>query len=221
MNPEPAMRIWDISELIEPATAPFPGDTAFSQEWVMRQEAGGSCNVSTIRMSVHVGTHTDAPFHFDLAGPDIASVDLRIYMGRCRVVDVRGAGTPSLIPAAAITEAMLAGAERLLFRTRDVHDHRTWQPDFTALGPDAAKVLAMAGIKLVGIDTPSMDHADSQKLDGHHVLFEGGVAILENIDLSSVPVGDYELIALPLRIKNGDSSPVRAILRELPNPSPA
>ena len=73
-----------------------------------------------------------------------------------------------------------------------------------------------AGIRLVGIDTPSMDHADSKELAGHHTLFEGGVAILENLDLSGVPPGDYELIALPLRIVNGDSSPVRAILRELP-----
>jgi arylformamidase len=124
------MRIWDISEPIEPATAPFPGDTPFSQEWVLRQEQGGSCNVSTIRMSVHVGTHTDSPLHFDVAGPDIASVDLRRYLGRCRVVDVRGVGSPSLIPAAAITPAMLAGAERILFRTRERHDHRTWNQRF-------------------------------------------------------------------------------------------
>ncbi len=210
------MRIWDISEPIEPATAPFPGDTPFSQEWVLRQESGGSCNVSTIRMSVHVGTHTDAPLHFDLAGPDIASVDLRRYLGRCRVVDVRGIGGPSLIPAAAITPELLAGAERILFRTRERHDHTVWRPDFTAVGPEAAQVLAAAGILLVGIDTPSMDHSASKELDGHHVLYEGGVAILENLDLTNVPAGDYELIALPLRIRNGDSSPVRAILRELP-----
>lgn len=209
-------RIWDISEPIEPSTAPFPGDTAFSQEWVLRQENGASCNVSTIRMSVHVGTHTDAPLHFDLAGSDIAGVDLRLYLGRCRVVDVRGEGTPSLVPAAALTKAMLAGVERLLLRTRDRHDHRTWNGAFTALGPDAARVLVAAGVKLVGIDTPSIDHGDSKDLHGHHVLYEGGVAILENIDLSAVPAGDYELIALPLRIVDGDSSPVRAILRELP-----
>ena len=216
------MRIWDISEPIEPSTAPFPGDTAFSQEWVLRQERGGSCNVSTIRMSVHVGTHTDAPLHFDVAGPDIASVDLRRYMGRCRVVDVRGVGTPSLVSADALPPAVLSGAQRILLRTRDRHDHRAWDPEFTAVGPAAAKVLVAAGIQLVGIDTPSMDHADSKELDGHHVLYEGGVAILENIDLSAVPAGDYELIALPLRIVNGDSSPVRAILRELPGPhSPA
>ncbi len=216
---EPAMRIWDISEPIEPATAPFPGDTPFSQEWVVRQERGGSCNVSTIRMSVHVGTHTDAPLHFDLAGADIAAVDLRRYIGRCRVVDVRGTGQPPLIPAAALTPHLLAGAERLLFRTRDRHDHRTWEPGFTAVGPEAARVLAAAGVLLVGIDTPSMDHAASKELDGHHVLHAGGVAILENLDLTGVPPGDYELIALPLRIVGGDSSPVRAILRELPESS--
>jgi arylformamidase len=210
------LRIWDISEPIEPLTATFPGDTPFSQEWVLRQEQGGSCNVSTIRMSVHVGTHTDAPLHFDVAGPDIASVDLTRYLGRCRVVDVRGAGAPALIPAAALTPELLAGAERILFRTRTEHDHRTFDGAFTAVGPDAARALVAAGIRLVGIDTPSMDHADSKELDGHHVLYEGGVAILENIDLRSVPAGDYELIALPLRIVNGDSSPVRAILRELP-----
>jgi arylformamidase len=209
------MRLFDISEPIEPGSATFPGDTPFSQEWVARQERGASCNVSTIRMSVHVGTHTDAPLHFDVAGPDIASVQLDAYLGRCRVVEVRGEGSPSLIPASALTPEVLRGAERMLFRTRREHDHRVWDPAFTAVGPEAAKVLVAAGIKLVGIDTPSMDHAESKELDGHHLLYEGGVAILENIDLRAVPVGDYELIALPLKIVNGDSSPVRAVLREL------
>ena len=209
------MRLFDISEPIESSSATFPGDTPFSQEWVARQERGASCNVSTIRMSVHVGTHTDAPLHFDVAGPDIASVQLDAYLGRCRVVEVRGEGSPSLIPASALTPEVLRGAQRILFRTRSEHDHRLWDPAFTAVGPEAAKVLVAAGIKLVGIDTPSMDHADSKELDGHHLLYEGGVAILENIDLRAVPVGDYELIALPLKIVNGDSSPVRAVLREL------
>jgi len=210
------LRIWDISEPIEPSSATFPGDTPFSQEWVARQERGASCNVSTIRMSVHVGTHTDAPLHFDLAGRDIASVDLRAYLGRCRVVDVQPTGSPPVIPAAALTPQLLAGVERILFRTRQEHDHRRWDPAFPSLGPDAARVLAAAGIRLVGLDSPSIDHADCKHLHGHHALHRGGVAILENLDLRAVPAGDYELIALPLRITNGDSSPVRAILRELP-----
>lgn len=214
------MRYWDISEPLEPASATFPGDTPFTQEWVARQERGASCNVSTIRVSTHVGTHADAPLHYDVAGRDTASVPLDAYMGRCRVIDVRGEGSPSLVPASALPPAKLRGAERVLLRTGDDHDHRAWNQGFTALGPAAAKALADAGVVLVGIDTPSMDHADSKDLSGHHALHAGGVAILENLDLRGVPEGDYELIALPLRIVGGDSSPVRAILRELPPDRP-
>jgi arylformamidase len=214
------MRYWDISEPLEPASATFPGDTPFTQEWVARQERGASCNVSTIRVSTHVGTHTDAPLHYDVAGSDMASVPLHAYMGRCRVLDVRGEGAPSLVPASALPPAKLRGVERVLLRTSDAHDHRVWNHGFTALGPAAAKALADAGVVLVGIDTPSMDHADSKDLSGHQALYAGGVAILENLDLRGVPEGDYELIALPLRIVGGDSSPVRAILRELPPDRP-
>jgi arylformamidase len=215
------MRIWDISEPIEEATATFPGDTPFSREWVLRLERGDSCNVSTIRMSAHLGTHTDAPLHFDRAGADMASVDLRRYVGPCRVVSLRGEGRPPLIPAAALARLQLAGIERLLVRTRGGHDHRAFDGAFTAVGPDAAAALVAAGVLLVGIDTPSIDHATSKDLAGHHVLHRAGVAILENLDLSRVPDGDYELIALPLRIVGGDSSPVRAVLRELPPPTAA
>ena len=206
------MEIIDISEPISPATAVFPGDTPYSSEWVARIADGASCNVSTMRMSVHCGTHTDAPLHFDDRGPDIASVDLGPYVGPCRVVDVRGRGEPSLIPASALTEQM-RGVERVLFRTHDGHDHAAFDESFTALGPDAAAALARHHVRLVGIDTPSMDHATSKDLSGHRVLWRAGIAILENLDLSRVEPGDYELIALPLRIVGGDSSPVRAVLR--------
>jgi len=210
------MKIWDISEPIEPGTAVFPGDTPFSAEWVMRMEQGGSCNVSTIRMSVHLGTHTDAPLHFDSKGIDIAAVDLQRYIGRCRVLDVLGEGEPAMVPPAALAPQRLQGAERVLLRTRDRHDHRVFDGRFTAVGPEAARALVAAGVKLVGIDTPSMDHADSKILEAHRILYRGGTAILENLDLSRIAPGDYELVALPLRIVGSDSSPVRAILRELP-----
>ena len=217
---ERPLRIWDVSEPLEPGPAVFPGDTPFSQEWVLRQERGHSCNVSTIRMSVHAGTHGDAPLHYDVAGHDVASADLRKYLGRCRVIAVQGEGTPPLVPAKALTGAALRGAERVLFKTRTRHDHRAWDPSFTALGPAAAEALAAAGVVLAGIDTPSMDHADSKELETHQVLRRAGIALLENLDLSRVEPGDYELIALPLKIVNGDSSPVRAILRELPEGAP-
>ncbi len=210
------MRIWDISEPIEPATAVFPGDTPFSASWVMRQDRGDSCSVSAITMSPHAGTHADAPSHFALDGADITQVPLDAYIGRCRVIDVRGSGEPPIVDPGSL--GPVSGVERILLRTRAAHDHRAWDPAFTALGVPAARALAAAGVRLVGIDTPSMDPAAAKELATHHVLAAAGIMLLENLDLSGVPAGDYELIALPLRIVGGDSSPVRAILRELPEP---
>lgn len=207
------MKIYDISEPISPANAVFPGDTEFSAEWVMRMEKGDSCNVSTIHMSAHLGTHADSPLHFDPKGLDSATTGLEAYIGACRVVDLQGHGNPALFDPADIDALGLAGVERVLFRTAVNHDAETFDAGFTAVGPATAKKLVELGMVLVGIDTPSMDHAASKELEAHHVLYRGGVAILENLDLSAVEPGEYELIALPLRIKDGDSSPVRAILR--------
>lgn len=209
------MKIYDISEPISEQTAVFPGDTPFTREWLMRMEEGRSCNVSTIRMSAHCGTHSDAPLHYKNEDTDIASVDLTTYMGRCRVLAVTGEGEPSLVPAAALSPDVLEGVERLLLRTSDTHNYKAFDRHFTALGPEAAQLVVAAGVRLIGIDTPSMDYSESKELDTHKILHKGNVALLENLDLTGVPEGDYELIALPLRILGSDSSPVRAILREL------
>ena len=207
-------RIWDISERMSERTAVFPGDTPFSRQWVMRMADGGSCNVSSMTMSVHCGTHTDAPLHYDDAGPGMADVPLDAYLGRARVLAVDGEGDPQVVSAAAL-RGRVDGCERVLLRTAMQHDGTRFDPGFTALGPAAAEVLVAAGVRLIGIDTPSMDHAASQDLAAHHVLYRGGIALLENLDLTDVPEGDYELIALPLKIDGSDSSPVRAVLREL------
>lgn len=209
------MKIYDISEPISPATAVFPGDNGYTAEWVMRMADGLSCNVSTMRMSVHCGTHSDAPLHYDEKGSDVGSLDLSAYLGPCRVIDAASTGAPSFVDPACLTAEVLEGVERLLLRTRDDHDHTVFDPTFTALGEAAARVLVEAGVRLVGIDTPSMDHCESKDLPAHNILRSGRLHLLENLDLSGVPVGDYELIALPLRILGGDASPVRAVLREL------
>ena len=181
----------------------------------MRMEEGRSCNVSTIRMSAHCGTHTDSPLHYQSEDTDIASVELATYIGRCRVLAVTGEGDPSLVPGSALSADVLDGVDRLLLRTAHKHDHKVFDRHFTALGPAAARVVVAADLRLVGIDTPSMDCAESQELEAHKILRAGNVALLENLDLTGVPEGDYELVALPLRILGSDSSPVRAILREL------
>ncbi len=221
-----ANAIIDISEPLAPATAVFPGDTRFSQEWVMRLDQDHSCNVSTIRHSVHCGTHADAPLHYLPDGCDIGSVALDAYLGSCRVLDVTsvaGSNAEKTVNPECLKADRLRGIERVLLRTIPPsrgHDHTVFDPGFTALGPDAAKQLASCGIRLVGLDTPSIDHPTSQDLPGHKVLAAAGIAILENLDLSRVPVGgeghgDFELIALPIRIEGADAAPVRAVLRPL------
>ena len=208
------MRIYDISEPISPATAVFPGDNGFSAEWVMRMSEGASCNVSTLRMSSHCGSHSDAPLHYSETGADAASMDLQPYLGRCRVVSVGSVGSPPVVDAESLS-GLIEGAERVLLRTSPAHDAEVFDPNFTALGPAAAERLVAAGVRLVGIDAQSMDHATCKDLLSHNILREGRVSLLENLDLSAAPDGDFELIALPLKIVGGDAAPVRAILREL------
>lgn len=209
-------RIWDISEPVSERTAVFPGDVPFRLEWTFAIDRGDSVNVAALHTTPHCGAHADAPLHVRRGGRDIASVELWRYVGRCRVVDARVVGTPPVVDAAALGEQELAGAERVLLRTRAEHDAERFDPDFAALGEDAARRLVEAGVVLVGIDTPSVDPADSRELPTHHLLLDAGLAWLENLDLSGVPAGDYELVALPLRLVGCDASPVRAILRELP-----
>jgi arylformamidase len=209
----PNRRIYDISEPISEETAHWPGDSQFSREWVMRLDKGMSCNVSTITMSTHCGTHVDAPFHFLQQGSTIESTALTPYLGRCIVLDVKGKGEPPVVPPEALKE--LPSVERILLRTREDHDPQSFDESFCSLGPQAAKACVEMGLKLVGLDTPSMDTCESKELPSHHILLHGGVVLLENIDLTGVPEGFYELIALPLRIVGSDASPVRAILRSL------
>lgn len=204
--------IIDISRLVSEETAVWPGDTSFSRTWVMSIADGGSCNTSTITLSAHTGAHTDAPSHFIDDGPTLDQVDLRKYLGPCRVLNARHRDAIRLDDLEGLD---LQAEERLLFRTPEPPGDDTWDDGFTYVSVEVARAAAEGGLKLIGIDTPSMDPMTSKTLDAHKALFAGGVAILESIDLSNVDEGRYELIALPLKIRGADSSPVRAILRTL------
>jgi arylformamidase len=205
-------RLHDISRAVGETTAVFPGDTPFSRQWVMRIDQGDSCNVSTVTHSVHCGTHVDAPFHFDPAGAPIDRVDLSRYVGRCLVLTAKSPGALRVSDVAGID---LRSEERLLVRGPDRLRDDQWKDDFFHCSLDAARHLAASGLKLLGIDTPSMDFMTSKELAAHKALVAGGVAILESLDLSTVRDGRYELIALPLKIAGSDGSPVRAVLRDL------
>ena len=187
-------RIWDISQKLHAGLPVWPGDTAFGQVGTWQMGEGSPVNVSALTMSTHTGAHADAPLHYDAAAPDIANVDLDAYLGDCLVVDARG--STGAIEVGDLPH--LDGADRVLFRTYDVFPHDTWREDFTAIAPEAIKWLAVQGVKLVGIDTPSIDPQNSKTMDAHKAVLAADMRILEGLVLDDVPAGRYELIALPL-----------------------
>ncbi len=202
--------LYDLSPRIDPTTPVWPGDTPYLCQPAWSIESGSSVNVTTLHSTPHVGAHIDAPFHFDSRGETAAELPLEPYLGRCLLIDLPRA---PLIRPEHLRGFDLGRAERLLVRTNSVGDRRRFAEDFTALSPAAAELLAERGVKLVGLDSPSMDPFSSKTLDAHKALWRGGVGILEGLLLDGVPVGEYELIALPLRLAGACASPVRAVLR--------
>jgi len=207
-------RLWDISPTIGPGFPVFPGDTPFSQRWTWALGSDCPVNVSELTLSPHTGSHTDAPLHYDANGKSIAEVPLATYLGPCRVIHVVGAGV--LIEPGHVEPHLTGVPARVLLRTYDAAPIAAWDAEFTAIAPATIDLLHGHGVRLVGIDTPSLDPEQSKTLDAHQRVRRHGMAILEGIVLDGVPAGDYELIALPLKILGCDASPVRAVLRELP-----
>jgi len=208
------MILYDISQTLDETIAVWPGDQKFRRRWSMRIDRGDSCNVSSITMSAHTGTHMDAPCHFDDAGLDIARVPLDACIGTARVVCLP-AGYTSVSPAF-LQSLSWDGVERILFRTgaSEVEESR-FVRDIPFLPEDAAAFLAGRSLRLVGTDAPSVDEYGSKTLRSHKLLLAGGIVILEGLRLAGVPPGNYELICLPLKIAGLDGSPVRAVLRSL------
>jgi len=208
-----AKRIWDISPLVSPEAPIFPGDEPYALRWTARLSPDCPVNLSAITMSPHVGAHADAPLHYADGVASAAEVDLQAYLGPCRVIHAIGCGP--LIRIEDLQHA--AGAplpERVLVRCCARAD-TVWNPDFTAYAPETVEWLAAQGVKLIGLDTPSVDPASSKSLASHQQLLRLNLRVLENLVLDEVPEGDYELIALPLKLAGACASPVRAVLREL------
>lgn len=206
-----ARRIYDISQTLRPGLPVWPGDTDFALERSWRMEDGSPVNVARMTMSTHSGTHGDAPLHYARDAADAASLGLDPYIGECLVVDARDAG-PEIgigdLPA-------IESADRILFRTFDQFPHDVWPDSFTTIAPEAIDWLAVQGVKLVGLDSPSLDPQDSKEMAAHLAVLKADMRILEGLVLDEVEPGRYELIALPLKIAGGDAGLCRAILREL------
>ena len=206
-------RIWDISSPLHPGSPVFPGDTPYAQEWTATIAPGCPVNVSALTLSPHVGSHADAPLHYDAQGEPVGALDLRPYLGPCRVIHAIACGP--LIGWQHLGHAVQDLPPRLLVRTCECMPVDRWDPALTAFSPETLERLADLGVLLVGIDTASIDPADSKTLPSHQLIRRRGLRVLENLVLDAVPEGDYELIALPLKLMLADASPVRAILREL------
>jgi arylformamidase len=204
-------RIWDISPPVGPASPVFPGDTPYSQEWSATLAPGCPVNVSRMTLSPHVGSHADAPLHYDPDGVPIGAVGIDAYLGPCRVIHAIGKGP--LIEWAHLAHAADHLPARVLVRTYE-RAPEDWDPHLAAYAPQTIEKLAALGVRLVGIDTASIDPAESKSLDSHQVIRRLGLRVLENLVLDDVPEGDYELIALPLKLMTADASPVRAVLRQ-------
>jgi arylformamidase len=202
-------RFYDITIPVREGMAVWPGDTeyAFHLGWSMAE--GEAVNVGTVTMSVHTGTHADAPFHFDANGAGMGEVDLAPYIGPAVVVDVTGQNP---IPWEAFKDVDFTPTPRLLLKTGAWTDYNRFPDAVPVLTIEAVEQLGKGGVLLLGVDVPSVDELDSKDLPIHHALNNAGVRILESLDLRAVSPGIYHLTALPLRLMGTDGSPVRAIL---------
>jgi arylformamidase len=206
-------KLWDISPPVNASTPVFPGDTAYAQQWVARIEPGCPVNVSAITLSPHVGAHADAPLHYDPSGAAIGAVELDPFLGPCRVIHAIGCGP--LVRPEHLAHALDQLPPRVLVRVYEHMPQDRFDNALPAFAPETVSLLADRGVKLIGIDSASIDPADSKPLDSHQVIRQRGLRVLENLLLDDVPEGDYELIALPLKLTTADASPVRAVLRSM------
>jgi arylformamidase len=201
----------DISVPVTERTAAFPGDVTFSCGWTLTKAQGGSVNLGWTKSSPHVGTHVDAPFHYDDHGPRVGGLDLDAFVGPCHVVEAIGAFELGV----ELLEGLdLRRAPRVLFRTQRASDPETFLDRFPVLTEAACDVLAREGVKLVGVDAPSFDPATAKELRIHQRLGRARIANVENLLLDRAQAGTYELLALPLSWPDMEAAPLRAVLRK-------
>ena len=201
----------DISPVVDDSIHVWPGDTPFVHKVNTDMHAGANLTLSEIRTTVHVGAHADAPRHYVTDGIDIATRRLDYYVGRCVVLHIRVRRGERITPEH--LEGKVLSAPRVLLRTGTFPDPRNWNNDFASLSPALIDDFYQHGVMLIGIDTPSVDPFDSKALEAHQAFARNDMAMLEGLVLDHVEEGEYELIALPLRLRGADASPVRAVLR--------
>jgi arylformamidase len=208
--------IWDISRPLTNDLAPWPGDTPFRYELKWSLSETCSVNVGAMIMSVHNGTHADAPFHFTGKGGTIDNFPLENYIGPVVVIDLakKFSRTQPLVGIADLEHAHSQIAEtcRVLLKTNCFPDSKRFPDWIPVLKAEAIGWLRELRVVLLGVDLPSVDPIEAKVLANHHALADGNISIVESLDLSAVEAGVYQFVALPLKIVGGDAAPVRALL---------
>jgi arylformamidase len=204
------MPIYDITLPLHSSLACWPGDTPYSFRLILDMREGSNINLGTVEMSAHAGSHTDAPFHFQQDGATMESLPLDAFIGPALVIDLTGRKTFSVADFAFLRERP---ASRILLKTGAWTDHTRFPDTVPVMEEGVPTFLKSCGVALLGLDVPSVDPIDSKALPIHHELGACGIQILESLYLAEVPPGEYELIALPLKLVGADGSPIRAILR--------
>jgi kynurenine 3-monooxygenase len=221
--PAPRTLIFDLTPTLSERTAVWPGDTPLTRQVLLDMGQGANITLSTLKATVHLGAHADAPNHYTHPAPGIDRAPLDRYLGPCHVLTVR-ANPGSRITPADFSPPLSPGRlrhSRVLIRTGTFPDPERWTESFAALSVELVNLLASLGVRTIGIDTPSVDLFSSRDLPAHRAIAAHGLSILEGLVLEGLPPGsgphadEYELIALPLPLAGFDASPVRAVLRPL------
>ena len=208
------MRLRDISITLASGTPEWPGDTPYTCGWTATLSQGSSVNVSSYTTSPHIGTHADAPLHVRDGWQGSHELPLEAFYGRATVVDV--GSTEHEIEIETIDAAVGdSTVERILLKTGSTVATGAFPESWPTLSEACARELLGRGLRLIGVDAPSVDERHSKSLPVHKMIFAGNACIIENLDLRRIQAGPYELIAFPLKIMSLDAAPVRAILRDL------
>ena len=209
----PSPRIYDVSVAMSPTMPVYPGDPKVSIEPMLEIAKGAKANVSQLSFGDHTGTHVDPPVHFIPGGKTVDQLDLNVLYGPSRVIDFTH--LTQEIHASDLEKARIPKrVTRLLFKTRNssAWDKSEFQKDFIAIGWDAADWLVDHGIELVGVDYLSVESFGASEPHTHQTLLGAEIIALEGLNLRDIEPGDYMLVCLPLKIKNGDGAPARTIL---------
>lgn len=205
----------DATATLDPSTTPvYEGDAPMKFDFLKDMRKGDALTLSAYSLGAHSGTHVDAPMHFVRDGASVDRVPLEPLIGPARVIDIPD--SVQAIDAAELGRHQWRGAERVLFRTRSAlrgwMSSSTFHRDFAYVAPDAAQLLADAGVRLVGIDYISAEQFGAPAPQTHRILLGKGIPIVEGLALERVSAGDYDLIVLPIKVGGHEGAPARAVL---------